>query len=128
MLTKSQRKILEKDGWDIVCESPFEMEKCKGFQAPITIDNEEEAIHQAYALIVSKELHDTIVRKEKDENKDKKAKYIKEYKKIVRKLIDQGITVDTLFDFYLHSNNFGWKYNPSSKCLKECFKEVIEGV
>ena len=43
MLTKSQRKILEKDGWDIVCESPFEMEKCKGFQAPITIDNEEEA-------------------------------------------------------------------------------------
>lgn len=111
----------------MVCESPFELEKDNGFSYSNTITDVEEAIKMVHAIKVSNTLRKTMMRKEKDENKEKKEKYIAEFKKTVRALIDKGITVDTLFEFYLHSNNFGWKFYPSSACLKKCLTEVIEG-
>jgi hypothetical protein len=126
MLTPIQLRTLEDDGWYLACGSPFELEKDNGFNLS-RITDVEEAIKMAHAINVSNTLRKTMMRKEKDENKEKKEKYIKDFKNTVRKLIDTGITVDTLFEFYLHSNNFGWKFYPSKACLKKCLTEVIEG-
>ena len=130
-LTDRQLRVLEDDGWYVACESPFELEKDNGFSYPNKIDDIEEAIKLANRMIraigAAKVLRETMMRKEEDENKEKKEKYIKDFKKTVRALIDKGITVDTLFEFYLHSNNFGWKFYPSEACLKKCLTEVIEG-
>jgi hypothetical protein len=126
-LTPRQVKVLEDDGWYVMCESPWELEKDNGFNPCSRITDPEEAIKMAQAIIHSNNLRKTLLRKEKDVDTAKKEKALVDIKKVVIKLIDQGITVDNLFEFYLLSNNFGHRFNPSSKCLKDCFTEVIEG-
>jgi intracellular sulfur oxidation DsrE/DsrF family protein len=129
MMTRKQiLNYLERDGWSLVCESPFEMEKyVSGFVNSRFIQSWGEAEEEVQALVHSKALYKALHKKEQDKKKKQKEIATLGLENCVKNLIKKGITEDTLLDFYLLSCNFGHRFNPSERCLRDCFKDALKG-
>ena len=125
MLTKRELSILEENGWVVTCESPFEMEKDNGFNPSNVIFNVGEAKEEVKALTISKAHYKNLHKKEQDKKLKDREKAIKNLKDTIALLRNDGLTSDTLFEFYTNSCNFGFRFNPHSKDLKNIFKEAL---
>lgn len=126
MLAKRELKILEENGWLVTCESPFEMEKDNGFNPPNVIFSVEEAKEEVKALVISKAHYKNLHEKEQKKKLKAKEKAKQELKRNIELILYRGVTVDRLFELYTNCCNFGFKFNPHSKELKELFKEITE--
>jgi hypothetical protein len=126
MTRKNIIRYLENEGWELVCENPFEMEMADGFNIR-TLDSLEYAQEEVSALMHSKALYKALHNKEQEKKKAEKRKALIEFKKVINNLVNSGINENTLFELYLTSCNFGHRFNPSEKCLRDCFKGAIKG-
>jgi len=130
VLTAEQIKVLEENEWEIVCESPFEMEFCSQFCGSSTCKSTEEAYHLYLDIIESKKSREAMKKWREDENQKENEKDIKEFKSKVKDLLVTGITENTLLEFYMVSCWYGKKHGlvVTSTTLKKYFKEVFDEV
>lgn len=129
-ISKKDLKLLEKNDWVMVCESPLEFERCTQFAGTHRLSTreeiEEELEHIKSSADRDKALAEYRLKKEKEElDKD-----IKELKKHVYPLLETGVTEENLLQFYMASCWFGKKrgHQITSKDLKRWFKEVIDSI
>lgn len=126
-ITKEEIKILEDNGWEIVCESPLEFERDAQFAGGIhKMSTEEEFRHELQSIETSKYWREVINR----DSENEKLRDIKELKRYVKDFLVIGVTEDTLLQFYMASCWFGRKRGNeiTSLDLKKWFKEVFDEV
>jgi len=75
--------------------------------------------------MISKAHYKNLHEKEQEKKLKDKEKAIKNLKDTIALLRNYGLTSDTLFEFYMNSCNFGFRFNPHSKDLKNIFKEAL---
>jgi hypothetical protein len=130
VLTPKQIKVLEKDGWEIVCESPFEMEFCSQFCGSATCKSTEDAYKLYLDIIKHKETMKALKLYNKDKEQKKSEKYVNELKATVKELLTVGITENTLLDF-LNKGKDCMDYHGDTYIAEhyvEFFKEVFDEV
>jgi hypothetical protein len=126
ILTPEQIEVLEENDWEIICESPFEMEFNSQFQGSRVCNSTEEA-YEIYKGIVERRQYTEWVKQRAINEKEND---IKDFKSKVKALLVTGITEETLLEFYCVSCWWGKKHGKevTSTTLKEYFKEVFDEV
>lgn len=126
-LTNEEIKILEDNGWEIVCGSPLEFERYAQFAGGVHKMNTEEEMRNELESIANSQYWKKAI---KEISKDEMLRDIKELKKYVKDLLEIGVTEETLLQFYMASCWFGKKRGNqiTSHNLKKWFKEVFDEV
>jgi hypothetical protein len=99
VLTPEQIKVLEENEWEIVCESPFEMEFCSQFCGSSTCRSTEEAYQLYLDIIKHKETMKALKLYSEDKKQKESEKYVNDLKETVKALLTVGITEETLLNF-----------------------------
>jgi hypothetical protein len=130
VLTSEQIKVLEKDGWEIVCESPFEMEFCSQFCGSATCKSTEDAYKLYLDIVEHKKTMAAMEKWHEDERNKKSEKFVNDLKATVKELLTVGITEETLLNF-LNKGKDCMDYHGDTYIAEhylEFFKEVFDEV
>jgi hypothetical protein len=130
VLTAEQIKVLEENEWEIVCESPFEMEFCSQFCGSSTCRSTEEAYQLYLDIIKHKETMKALKLYSEDKEQKKSEKFVSDLKETVKELLTVGITETTLLDF-LNKGKDCMDYHGDTYIAEhyiEFFKEVFDEV
>jgi len=99
VLTPEQIKVLEENEWEIVCESPFEMEFCSQFCGSATCTSTEDAYKLYLDIIEHKETMKALKLYSEDKKQKESEKFVSDLKATVKELLTVGITEETLLNF-----------------------------
>ncbi len=129
-ISKKDLKLLEKNDWVMVCESPLEFERCTQFAGTHTLTTREEIEEELEQIKSSADRDKALTEYRLKKEKEELSNDINELKKHVKPLLEVGITEETLLQFYMVSCFFGKKrgHEITSKDLKKWFKEVFDEV
>jgi hypothetical protein len=124
IMTKEELKILEEDGWELIDKDTLTFERCTQFAGTHKMSGEEEVKAELQAIDDSKKFKKYI----EELSKKSFEKHIKDFKSATLRLLNEGITEDTLLYFYTTSNWFGRKYGETvtSSEIKGYFKEAFD--
>lgn len=129
-LTPEQIKVLEENEWEIVCESPFEMEFCSQFCGSATCKSTEEAYQLYLDIIQSRESREAMKKWREDERKKESEKFVNDLKGTVKELLTVGITERTLLNFLNAGKDCMDHHGDTyiAEHYEEFFKEVFDEV
>ena len=128
--TGEQIKVLEENEWEIVCESPFEMEFCSQFCGKATCTSTEDAYKVYLDIMKHKQFKEAMRQAAEKQKEAKSSEYVNNLKASVKELLTVGITELTLLNFLNagkdcmdhHGNTF------IAEHYAEFFKEVFDEV
>jgi hypothetical protein len=130
VLTAEQIKVLEENEWEIVCESPFEMEFCSQFCGSATCKSTEEAYKLYLDIMQHKKIMKALNAHKEKEKKNVSDKFVNDLKGTVKELLTVGITERTLLNFLNAGKDCMDHHGDTyiAEHYEEFFKEVFEEV
>ena len=130
VLTAEQIKVLEENEWEIVCESPFEMEFCSQFCGSATCKSTEDAYKLYLDIMAHKKTMKALGLYRENEKKKESEKFVNDLKATVKELLTVGITERTLLNFLNAGKDCMDHHGDTyiAEHYEEFFKEVFDEV